>query len=142
MEQGKVRHKIGNAESMDRRRFIRNAAITTASVPMIMTLTAQGALAAPCTAVSQRNAGCACSGIFPSSNTAQCINGTTCQGSGGANPAPNGTCQTCVAVGTSRTSTQCNANSALGNKTPGVAASCCSGTCEYLNAGGGTYACT
>lgn len=135
-------HKIGNSQAMDRRRFLRNAAVTTAAVPTIMTLTAPGALAAPCTAATQRNAGCTCTVFTPSGQAAsQCITGTTCQtetGQAGTVATP-GTCTTCKAAGASTTASTCNALAT--NGATGTDATCCTGTCTFQNATQG-YKCS
>ena len=64
-------HRIGTAQ-MDRRRFIQRAAVTAATVPTIMTLTATGALAAACSAPAARDDGCNCT------QTAECTAPATC----------------------------------------------------------------
>ena len=129
MESQKTLHEVGMSDVIDRRRFLQRAAITAASVPVIMTLTTTGASAAPCSAVSLRDIGCACT------TNAQCSPGTTtCQNTGVAGGGPPGTCQTCKLTGAATTATVCTAanGGTAGDNT------CCSGTCTRS---GGTRTC-
>ena len=57
---------------IDRRRFLRRAAITAGSIPVIMTLTAPGAMAAACSASTNRDDGCDCTQNSQCMNPAQC----------------------------------------------------------------------
>ena len=120
MDSQKMLHKVGVSEVIDRRRFLQRAAVTAASVPVIMTLTSTGASAAPCSATSLRDVGCACT------TNAQCTPGvTTCQDPTVAGGGPPGTCQNCKLSGAATTATVCTA----GNNATSPDNTCCSGTC-------------
>ena len=108
--------QIGNA-AMDRRRFLRNAAITAGAVPVIMTLTAPGALAAHCSGTN-RAALCNCSGTGQGdcATGMVCVAGTVCT--------PDSPC-CCVATGAQPGGNHCTND--------GLAGQCCSGQCRTAN---------
>lgn len=133
-----VVHQVGSSESIDRRRFLRNAAVITAAVPTIMTLTAPGAAAASCSATTNRNVDCACTTDANCSATG--ATSTTVKNCRGANglPAPGpSTCQTCKAPTAATSSTTCTA---VGNNNTGTDNTCCNRTCIFKNATG--FSCT
>ena len=108
--------QIGRS-AMDRRRFLKQAAITAGSVPVIMTLTASGALAATCSSLSNRDPLCACT---PAGQQAECMAGTACHTQGGS---CGGGCTVVVCT----TSSPCCCTPKGGTPPVGGAASCCSG---------------
>src|SRR5688572_28895879 len=121
MESQKTLHKVGMSEVIDRRRFLQRAAVTAASVPVIMTLTTTGASAAPCSAVADRDNGCACT------LNSQCLAGSTCQNTGVAGGGPPGTCAICKTTGAGTSATTCLAVNNSGVPSPDN--TCCSGQC-------------